>query len=253
MIDHSSIRLGKLAPVIDPRTLKLANYLTPGLPPPPSICDWTAGITDWGVMANDRYGDCTIAAVGHLVMGWTQNNGSKVTIPDSAIISAYSAVSGFNPRTGANDNGAVELDVLNYWRKTGVGGHTLDAFATVDASNLDMIRQAVFLFGGVYIGVGLPTAWQGKNLWDVYGPLNQRANQPGSWGGHAIPILGYDADGFLVITWGGIIRMTNAAAVAYMDESYAPLSNDWIASNKAAANGIDMNTLAGDLKLVQTA
>ena len=36
-------RLGKLPPRLDPRTLKLAKYLAPGLPKPPAALDWTQG------------------------------------------------------------------------------------------------------------------------------------------------------------------------------------------------------------------
>src|SRR5580658_8869232 len=64
MFDHTKAKLGKKAPKIDSRTLRLAKYLT-AVPPPPASCDWTKGVTEWGMMLNDALGDCTCAAIGH--------------------------------------------------------------------------------------------------------------------------------------------------------------------------------------------
>ena len=58
-------RLGRRAIKTDSRTLRLANYFTSALPPPPPTADWTAGITGWGMMLNDSIGDCTCAGLGH--------------------------------------------------------------------------------------------------------------------------------------------------------------------------------------------
>ena len=59
------------------------------------------------MMDNDQIGDCTCAAAGHLIMEWTANAQSKMVTPtDKQIVAAYSAITGYNPTTGANDNGA---------------------------------------------------------------------------------------------------------------------------------------------------
>ncbi len=77
MTDHSLMKLGKLAARRDPRTLRLARYLAPALPPPPAQVDYTCGVKDWGMMLNDRLGCCTIAAVGHAVQAWRLNAGGS--------------------------------------------------------------------------------------------------------------------------------------------------------------------------------
>ena len=87
------------------------------------------------MMHNDTIGDCTCAAAGHLVMEWTANVGAETTPADADILAAYSAITGYDPKTGANDNGAVETDVLNYWRKTGIAGHKIMAYAALEPGN----------------------------------------------------------------------------------------------------------------------
>src|SRR3984885_3248276 len=110
--DHSKMKLGKALPVHDPRTLLLANYIdTAALPPVPAVFAYAKniGATAWGMMANDKIGDCTCAAAGHLIMEWTDDNGKMVTPATKQIIAAYSAITGYDPKTGLNDNGANEL------------------------------------------------------------------------------------------------------------------------------------------------
>src|SRR5579863_10642044 len=109
-VDPRKLKLGKQDARHDPRALLLASYITPALPAPPTTFDLTSKMpADWGMMDNDQIGDCTCAAAGHLIMEWTANAGKKMVTPtDKQIVAAYSAITGYNPTTGANDNGANE-------------------------------------------------------------------------------------------------------------------------------------------------
>src|ERR1700722_2242083 len=157
-IDPVKLKLGKLAARHDPRTLLLATYMPPALPaPPPQINVAQAVKGPWGMMDNAQIGDCTCAAAGHLMMEWTANAQSKIFTPsDAQIVAAYSAITGYNPKTGANDNGAQEIDVLNYWRQTGIAGHKIQAFVALEPSNHTHIMDGTWIFGGCYIGLALP-------------------------------------------------------------------------------------------------
>ncbi len=253
--DHSNMKLGKLAPVHDPRTLMLANYLTPDtLPPVPAKYAYAKNIKAgaWGMMDNDKIGDCTCAAAGHLIMEWTDDNGALFTPADTDIIKAYSAITGYNPATGANDNGANETAVLNYWRKTGVASHKILAYAALEPKNHNHIMLSVFLFGGCYIGVGLPISAQRQKVWSVPPGGATGKGAPGSWGGHAVPVIGYDSHGLTVITWGATKRMTWSFWDAYCDESYAIISTDF-AGAKPAPNGFDLAALQADIKQITAA
>src|SRR3954471_22504995 len=123
------MKLGKHPARRDPRTLKLAQFLSETAPAAPDAMDWFSGITDWGNMRNDELGCCTCSALGHALQAWSAATGSKYTVPDETVVSAYSAIAGYDPQTGANDDGAVEIDVLNWFRKNGFGGKQLLAYA----------------------------------------------------------------------------------------------------------------------------
>jgi hypothetical protein len=250
--DPRKLKLGKSAARHDPRTLLLASYLTPALPAPPASFDLASKVTAWGMMDNDQIGDCTCAAAGHLIMEWTANaKGKMVTPTDKQIVTAYSAITGYNSTTGANDNGANEVDVLNYWRQTGIASHKIGAYMALEPSNHTHIMDSVYIFGGCYIGVQLPTSAQAQTQnhqpWSVPpgGPTGD--GKPGSWGGHAIPVMAYDARGVTVVTWGALQVMTWSFWAAYCDEAYAILSTDYLSGKKTTPQGFNLAQLQADL------
>jgi hypothetical protein len=245
-------KLGKLAPRNDSRTLRLANYLAPDLPSPPASCDWTTkAAANFGMMLNDTLGDCTCAAIGHEIQVATANHGSEATVPDGAILTAYEAVSGYRPGEPSTDNGAVMLNVLNYWRRVGVAGHKIVGFAKVNVQNWKEVRQAIALFDGMYIGLALPTSAEQQRTWSLSGagprPFAEDF-QPGGWGGHCVFVPAYTADGFLkCITWGAAKVLTRAWLRVMCDEAYVVLSDDWVNSTTSAPNGLNKQQLLTDL------
>jgi hypothetical protein len=249
MVDHSKMKLGRKAIKTDSRTLALAKYLTPALPPPPPKADWTKGITDWGMMLNDSLGDCTIAGLGHAVQVWTVNTGTIATVPDPTIQDYYSQWDGYVPGDPNTDNGGIELDVLNDFQKNGFAGHKLLAFADPKASNLIQIRQSIFLFGGVYIGLALPNTAQDQDVWDVV-PNGGANAKKGSWGGHCVFVPKYDANGFTCITWGQPKVMTVAFWKKYCDEAHTLFAQDWL-TDKGSPAGFNQSQLQTDLHAIR--
>ena len=156
MADQSKMKLGNTPRKFDARTLRLARYLTPGLPPPPPAITNSEGIARWGMMLNDTLGDCTIAGVAHAIEVVTLSQGAEVTVPDATVLQIYEQWDGYNPSHPASDYGDVELDVLNDWPQQGFAGYKLQAFADPDAQDTGHVRQAISLFGGLYIGLELP-------------------------------------------------------------------------------------------------
>ena len=240
------MKLGKLAPKRSLKTLALGNYLTPSkLPVPPVKQAWEYAVnTPWQMMKNDVYGDCTCAAAGHMIMNWSANSSTVVTPSDDDILKAYSAVSGFDPNSGANDNGAVELDVLNYWKSTGIAGHKILGFATVDVQNIDQVKAAIYLFGGVYTGFQVPDYAMNKPNWTVQNTDDMIV------GGHAVPLFGYGRGGATCVTWGRLQPLSWEFWQQYFDEAYAIVTQDWIKSTGVSPVGIDINGLLADLQSV---
>jgi len=255
--DPARCRLGKAKPRHDSRTLKLAKYLKPeALPPLPAMVDYTAAVkNNWPMMLNDSLGDCTIAAVGHCIELWTADAGTEFIAPDPQILAAYETLGGYVPGDASTDNGCVELDVLNYWRQTGIAGHKINAYASIDFTNQTDVKATLMLFGAAYIGVALPLSAQSQDVWDVppgFSPGFTLTGEwePDSWGGHAVPLVAYDANGLTCITWGAPKRLTWAWLAAYADEAYAVLSPDWIRTSGTAPSGFDLAQLQSDLAAV---
>jgi hypothetical protein len=247
--DHSNMKLGKSHPVNDPRTLQLANYLNAAtLPPVPAEYTYAANIepTAWGMMANDKLNDCTCAAAAHLIMEWTDDNGAICTPCDQDIINAYVAITGYDAATGANNIGVSETTLLNYWRQTGIGSHKILGYAALEPKNDMHIKLCIFLFGGCHVGLALPLSAKTQPVWSVPPGGAQGTGAPGSWGGHAVCVIGYDNDGLTVITWGATKKMTWSFWNTYCDESYAIISIDFCGT-KPAPNGFDLACLVKDL------
>jgi hypothetical protein len=252
-------KLGKLAPRIDKRTLKMSKYIIK--PPAPTQESWTAVPAKlfqdpWPMFLNDNLGDCVIAASGHMITEWTANAGKPAMPNDAQILKGYEDVGGYNPADPTTDQGCAMLDALNYWRKTGIAGHQILAYVSIDPlkgawkgntwGSAEMM-DSIWLFGAAYIGLALPLTAQGQNQWlvDPGGPSGDAA--PGTWGGHCVPIVAYNPAGLTVITWGGPMHMSWNFLRWYCDEAYGVLSKDWIGVNGQAPDHFNLAQLEADL------
>lgn len=253
------MKLGRKAIKTDTRTLQVGDYLAPTLPAPPPAVDWTKGITEWGMMLNgpndgkiapaEGLGDCTIAGCGHAVQVWSLANvGLELTVQDSDILKAYEVWDGYVDGDPDTDQGGIELDVLNRWQKSSLAGHALLAFAGVKASNIQEVKQAIALFGGLYIGMQVPNFVmqnpQPGKIWDLV------ADDGGIDGGHCVFVTGYEGDILEFISWGQVYRMTTRYWLKYVDEAYALLSSVFNGVH-GAPSGFNLNQLTADLKAIR--
>jgi len=255
MNGRPGMMLGKLAPKVNKKTLMFSKYLRGTPPPIPPVKLWREYKVDqsnWGMYGNDTIGDCTCAEVAHMLMLVTAHTGSIVVPPTADVIAMYSAITGYDPATGANDNGAAISDVLNYWQTTGLSGHKILGWVQMDQTNLTAVKQAIYLFGGVDLGVNLPNSamdqTNANETWDVV------ADDGGIDGGHSIPLFGYGSVGTNCVTWGQRQEMTWEWFSKYCDECYAVITQDWI--NKAsglAVNMLNIEELNADLQELRAA
>lgn len=247
----SRLRLGRLPARHDDRTLRLGWYLTPHLPAPPPRVDNTAAVKRWPLYDNNRIADCTCATAGHMTGLWTTLAGRADWPSRTEVVAAYQAVSGYRPGEPDTDRGAVMLDVLRHWRKTGIGKHRIGAFIAVDHRNLTEVRTAIAIFGAVYAGALLPNAaltpGQAGHTWRlVLGP----DGRPEPDNGHAFMVAGYDSETFGGATWGRPQRMTTEWWSTCVEESWAIASVDQLNASGRSPAGLDMAALTADLRAV---
>lgn len=243
-------KLGKQPPVFDDRTLRFSSYLTPALPAPPDSVNYYQKVPAWPMYYNDQYGDCTCAAAGHMIQNWTASAATEVTPPDPTVLSFYEHFVGTPPPP---DEGCNMLSVLKYWRKTGLDQHKVAAFTSLRLRDQTEAKNAVYLLGGIYIGVSLPDFTVPPHVdpltipWvlPAGGPVGDAAPNPQN--GHCIPAVGYDAEQLWIVTWGTVKSMSWDFYNAYADESYAVVSTDFIGTGGESPTGFDLAGLEKDL------
>lgn len=219
-----SRKLGKREAKHDERNLKLARY-TAKVPTPPNRHGHKGFVKDWPMYGNDTYGDCVFAGAAHEEQLWSALAGRELRCSTDDVLKAYSAVTGFNPNVPSTDQGAVVLDALNWRRREGVAGRRIEAFAQINPQSRLEIQTGIYLFGAVGVGLALPLSAQAQSVWSVRHGANA---EPGSWGGHYVPLIAYDHRYVTCVTWGETLKMTWAFLHRYTDEAYALLSKDFL-------------------------
>lgn len=252
----TGLKLGKLPPKFDKRTLLLSKYFTPALPAAPASINYGTPVKTWPMFGNDQYGDCTCAAAGHMIEEWTANTGTETTLTNAQILTAYNYFA-----HGVADAGANMLDVLKYWRSTGIGQDKIFAFAALEPQNNQQAQDSVYLFGSCYIGLQLPNfaVAPGTNFlntpWIVppQGPVGNAAPNPDN--GHCVPAVAYDPRNLWVVTWGALKPMSWQFYATYSDEAFAVLSkSDWTKlQGGKSPPGFNLPALESDLSAVSKA
>jgi hypothetical protein len=241
----STLRFGKHPPKHDYRTLRLRNYLSPELSPPPPSFDVLADVYKklkvsdpselFPMDGNDQYGDCTIAALAHATTVYAGKVGDKKIPPQGLVEKTYLHL------TGGVDSGLQELDVLNYWRTHAVGGEKILAYVKLDERNHDTVKQAIRLFGGVYLGFQVQKGCEQE--FEQHKPWTPAPLTPH---GHAVYAVAYDAKGVTVLTWGNTQLATWGWWDHCVDEAYAILPPQAKASDFDP--GFNFKQLQADLK-----
>lgn len=251
-MDLQNLKLGKNPYVQDTRTFHLSTYL-PVLPSVPKSWDWGATVSAWGMDMNDKIGCCTVAGMDHAQDLWIANSvGKSFKCTDSDIVRIYSAISGYDPKTGYGDDGANLIDCLKYWQKTGVNGHRITAYMKVDATNQARVNAALYLFGCLYAGVGLPNTAgpQVGKVWTVTDKSLRGDAAPYSWGGHCVLISAW-GNLYKCITWGAEQLMDAQFLGTYADELWVALTLDWFTAQHKTPAGFLYKELTADLKALQ--
>lgn len=240
---------GKLPAQPARRQLRGDGFLdSTALPAPPDRVDWMSGIRSWPMYGNDAWGDCVFAGLGHHEQQISMlGQGAEVRVELADVLGGYSAVTGFNQNAGPpgdnpTDQGTYVIDAMSWWRKTGIAGHRILAYASLDPSNLTLIKQAIALFGTVGIGFNFPASAmsqfnQGKP-WDVVSgsPIE---------GGHYVTAGAYDPTYIKTVTWAAEQLMTYAFWRKYVDEVWVPIDDEMVSTLTGKSfTGVDLRAFA---------
>lgn len=250
----TELKKGKRLFVADDRDFKLEKYVDVEavLKKAPANFGHELGISDWGMLGNDKYGDCTCAGACHEHMVWEHEAGKTVKFTDADALGLYSAVTGFNPDEPDTDQGANVRDVLNYRRKTGVKDstgkrHKIDGFLLLEQGNIDHLLAAAYVFGAVGLGFRFPDFSmqqfdQGK-AWTL--PAHNPQPHPNE--GHYVPLFA-KRNGYLKVgTWGKLQSMSVPYWLFYGDETWALYSKELLNAQGKSPEGLDVKALNAQL------
>jgi hypothetical protein len=249
------LHLGTHAP-----RLRLADYIHPEGPGPPLAVSRPRPGFAWGMLANDRLGDCVIAMMLHSIEDFHLDAGTPPPpFSDADAISIYSAITGYDPADPASDQGTDEGQAMAYWRHPGLstpdaGLHTIAGTVSVNPANLSECRIAIDEFDDLQLGAALPLSAQGQSEWTVVGdPQSDPNSKPGSWGGHGIPAREYDPETFAVVSWGAELLETTAFQLAYVQEAHVVVTQEMLTRTGVGPSGVDWDQLLADLRALPPA
>ena len=250
------LKLGRKYFTKDERDLKLSHYKATNLltlPNPPTTFGHYSSISNWGMLANDNVGDCVFAGADHETILWTaEGTGTPAMFTDSNTLSDYSAVTGYNPNDPNSDNGTEVRTVLQYRQKTGMidslgRRHKIGAYLALDNTNVNELKEAVYLFGAVGIGINFPDS--AMSQFDAGKPWSVVKNSS-IGGGHYVPIVGYDSNYIYCVTWGKIQPMTYSFFTTYCEEAWAILSTEFLNGKGVSPEGFNLSQLQADLTAI---
>jgi hypothetical protein len=186
----------------------------------PATCDFGAGIR-WGMLLNDRIGDCYPAALLHALQVLT-----GYTPVDADALAVYEQVTGYDPtRTDPNgdnptDNGTAGRPLYAWAKAQGL----ISSYAAVPTDRTS-IRAAIAGHRAVLCEWALPAGAETEgDIWTM--PRSNR--QAGSWGGHATVEVGYTTTRNRNVTWGEEGTVTGAFEDAYLQAA-------WVVTTTASA------------------
>lgn len=259
-------KLGKRKATYDKRDLLFSVYRMKGSLPPHPAKFGHEGFIDshaWQMLGNgpddsvqtgfQGAGDCVFAGACHETMLWTEEAHHRALFTGKNAISDYSAVTGYVVGNDATDQGTDVRTALKYRAKTGIidvngNRHKIGAYLALEPGNIDHIKEAMWLFGAVGIGIEFPNSAMdqfdaGKPWSVVHGSQVE--------GGHYIPLVAKRTR-LECVTWGQIQGMTEAFYKKYCDEAWAILSPEMLVNGKSLG-GFDLAALQADLTALKAA
>ena len=201
----------------------------------------SGGITAFGMLGNDRLGDCGVAGRYHVDMTTAVGAGQPVpSFTDQQVEQEYLAYD------NGQDSGVVLADYLLWCYQQG----KIKAFAPVDHSKPDECDGLMAAGFGLYIGVNLGDADEGA--FGSEQPWVGAGNPPDPSLGHCVVVVKAAAVGGMrtVVTWGALQEADNAWFAAaeqggHFDEAWLVVTTEEQLAAFSPALLADVQALGG--------
>lgn len=221
------MKYGRLPKQKHPKTLRMAKYfnaITLLDPHEKVYREYATPPEAKQMFGNDSYGDCVWAMLANKIIHDSVHAGALFIPTLEQVLEGYSAVTGFDPKTGVNDNGTVVVDALNYMQTTGIAGRKILGWGQIDHTNRVHRNLGVDFFGCTLVGVNFPDSAMAEfNMGKSWDAVDGNVE-----GGHAILHPGYGAAGDDYVSWSRWDqKASNAWSYAYVDEEYIVITPDW--------------------------
>ena len=248
-------RLGKQPAVPGAISWRYGDVFNRGkLIQPPLVFGHVNNRTVVDTLGNDKAGCCVWATQAHLLN--TMQRGARASVTpfsEMSVLGDYAAQTGWRADDPSSDRGTSMSLAASYWRKTGIADaignrHKIDAYVEIQLRNINELMQATFDFDGIALGVQLP-----KSAYDQYTaglPWTVAHSSP-ILGGHAVALLGRNANGDAVIaTWDGLTAASMAWIAEYMDEAVGYFSLENLDARGVNPRGYDRTEIAARLSAI---
>jgi len=227
------MRLGKLAPEFDERTIQFSNYLDSTFHAPTKF-DFDKGRApiptgDWG--SNKFSCDVISAQANQLLRLGRIDQRRTIPLTNNDVIRRYKRISGSEKAGDANDIGITVLSAMKDWKrgwKIRDKLYSLAMYGEIEPRERELIRTCIYVFRGVHFGLWLPIAARDLgDRWDYNGE-NGEGWKPGGLGGALAYCKAYSPTGYELLLWGRKIAVSNSFVEKFCDECWIAVEYlDW--------------------------
>jgi hypothetical protein len=209
-------KLGLIHDHNPPAVPDLAEFAVEPIPNPPSSVPMPLCV--WPMADNDRLGCCAEAGRVHV-----NQAGAEITTEPWTYQGDASLETEYFGLTGGQDTGLLLPQVLVPWHEGKLAGGRNGGYAVVNPKNTTAVKQGIWIFGNLYIGVNLPEPAQdqfrpdGHGVWELTGTAADYQIE----GGHCVVPISYSPKGVQAVTWGGTVLITWQWWATYVDQVYA--------------------------------
>lgn len=197
-------------------------------------------------------GDCAWAGPAHEEMEAARTAGRPIPqFSGKTVVAQYSAYSGYDPQTGANDNGSNVQDVLAWRQDKGLyddhgNVYKIGQHVALTPGDMHELWAATYLFECVGIGVQMTSAQMGQFDASPHPVWDYVKGSPTD-GGHYVPVMGDNG----LISWGQRVGFTQAFYENQCDEAFTYLDAErYRAVTGKTAEGLTEEDLVSYISLV---